>query len=179
MIKKTFIPLILIAIVIAVFGVTPCVCAEEKEMGNPAMEDGTRHPSAVNSRDIAAAVERAQQALNQIRDPFAPTDLKPEPETQVSAQPVLPTGSTTLEGLGLGGNNAYAVIGGEVFYLGEEKNGIKLVAVRKGEADIIVNGEETKIRMISEDEIKKAQGRRSRNASMQPVSSSTTTTTME
>ena len=45
-----------------------------------------------------------------------------------------------LEGMGLGGGKAFAVINGKVYQEGEEKEGIRVIHIRKKEVDILING---------------------------------------
>lgn len=134
---------------------------------------GAGNSPEVNSQAISAAVERAQKSLDRIRDPFEMKFKADAPIEQVATQSMVPQSAMVLEGIGLGGQNAYAVLGGDVFYVGEEKNGIKLVSVRRGEAEILVNGETKKIRMVPEEDIKKAQSRRLRKTAVNNSSQAT------
>jgi len=86
------------------------------------------------SSDIATAVEMAQE---EIQDPF-------RVRFEAAAIPGalgIEGDKIVLEGVGSGPRGTYALINGERYGVGEEKNGIKMVETRRGEADIWVNGE--------------------------------------
>lgn len=104
----------------------------------------------------------AETAQEEVRDPFQ-AQLKAEPEEAA----VLKTENAvkvTLEGLGAGSQRAYAVLNGDIYLIDEEKKGIKLLAVRKGEADISVNGAVQTLRLLDDQAWKKTQeGRRNPN----------------
>lgn len=106
---------------------------------------------------ISTAVENAQQ---EVRDPFASSIPAEKPAAPVVAAPVV--SNIKLQGIGVGSEDAYAVMNGDVFFEGEEKNGIKLVSVRKREVDIETGGLPQTLSMLSESELKKLQQRRTR-----------------
>lgn len=92
--------------------------------------------SRSSSRDVSKAVQWAQE---EIQDPF-----RVRSELSVSdpgSQEVSAGEKILLQGVGSGPRGAYALINGEMYALGEEKKGIKLVEARRGEADIWMNGE--------------------------------------
>ena len=131
------------------FLMSPCLFAAD---GAPVGKTAKAPPKA------AAAPDAAPQ---DVVDPFAarfdPDAVEAAPEPGKTATAVaLPI----LEGIGLGGGDAYAVIGGSVYYKGEEKNGIKLLEARRGEVDIFVNGAPMVLPLFPKEELKKANERR-------------------
>lgn len=84
--------------------------------------------------DIATAVEKAQE---EIQDPFR---VRFE-ESAIPRASGAEGDEIVLEGVGSGPRGTYALINGERYAVGQEKNGIKMVETRRGEADIWVNGE--------------------------------------
>ena len=98
-----------------------------------------------------------QNAQQQVQDPFARrfAPAPPKAQEQVRAAEVV----AVLQGIGLGAKGAYAVIGDSVYYKGEEKNGIKLLELRRGEVDIFVNGATATLPLFPGEELKKAQAR--------------------
>jgi len=81
------------------------------------------------------------------RDPFQsklPVVAAKSDQTTGPSKPVL----ANLEGLSVGPKGAIAIIGGEVYKEGEEKKGIKVVKIRRQEADIIINGMANTLRMM-------------------------------
>jgi len=118
-------------------------------------EDAPAADPAISGID--SAVQSAQQ---EVRDPF---EVTAETETLASAPPVDPQAPAipipVLEGMGFGSKNGYAVMGGEIFYEGDTKNGIKLLEVRRREVDIIVNGGKVTLPLFPGEDLKKAQDR--------------------
>mgnify|MGYP001231120539 CR=1 FL=1 len=101
--------------------------------------------------EVDDAVVAAQQ---EIQDPFA-TSLG----ANVAKAPVQPVGNVdklVLQGIGFGSKDAYAIFGGEVYFKGDEKNGIKLVEVRRREVDIIVNGGPMTCALFPDQDLKNA-----------------------
>lgn len=129
----------------------PLFAATEQEKGGPPPSwDTGAGPSPAG---VDAAVQMAQQ---EIKDPFATqfniNDI-------IAAPAAAPAASVQLEGIGLGGSEAYAVLGGEIYHLGEEKKGIKLIEARRGEVDISMNGETKTLRFVPEEELQKSKAR--------------------
>ena len=110
---------------------------------------------------VDSAVVAAQQ---EVRDPFATTSdtVVSANAPAVSAQPAGPAIKVELQGIGFGSKDAYAIFGGEVFFTGDEKNGIKLVEVRRREVDIIVNGGPMTCLLFPDQELKNAKEREKR-----------------
>ena len=114
---------------------------------------------------VDSAVVAAQQ---EVGDPFA-TDLNIAGPAKTAAapassaaQPAAPPVKVELQGIGFGSKDAYAIFGGEVFFTGDEKNGIKLVEVRRREVDIIVNGGPMTCVLFPGQELKDAKEREKR-----------------
>ena len=124
---------------------------------------GESAPAEGATPGVDSAVVAAQQ---EVRDPFASGS-----NVAASVPQAGPAITVELQGIGFGSKDAYAVIGGEVFFTGEEKNGIKLVEVRRGEADIIVNGEPMTCLLFSDQGLKNVRERekRKRAVSLLPV----------
>lgn len=59
-----------------------------------------------------------------------------------------PVVQTILQGIGMGHQGAFAIISGQIYHEGEEKQGIKVAQIRKQEVDIIVNGVASTLRMV-------------------------------
>ena len=108
------------------------------------------------SPEINSAVQMAQQ---EIRDPFAmaPEEI-PEVVPEAASQEVAAEKKVVLQGIGLGRKGSYAVMEGEVFIKGDEKSGIKLLEVRKGEVDIVVNGREVTLSLFGDKGLEKNKG---------------------
>lgn len=113
---------------------------------------GTEETS-VETHGVGRAVQMAQE---EVRDPFQ-TELAPAEEVEAGA-PKGPEAVTkvNLQGIGFGSQDAYAVLNDDIYYLDEEKKGIKLLAVRRREVDVFVNGGPQTLRLIDEAEIKKS-----------------------
>ncbi|HOW87843.1 MAG TPA: hypothetical protein P5561_05215 [Candidatus Omnitrophota bacterium] len=104
---------------------------------------------------VDTAVQTAQQ---EIRDPFAtPSGQNVPAVAAVSAD--MPEIKVDLQGIGFGSKEAYALIGGDIFHIGEEKRGIKLLEVRRHEVDILVNGGKVTYRLFPGQELEKAKER--------------------
>jgi len=114
---------------------------------------------------IDSAVRMAQE---EVRDPFA---VAPETEAAVSAPVVTgPEVTVVLQGIGFGSKDAYAVIGGDVYYIGDEKNGIKLLEVRRREVDILVNGGKMTVPLFPDESLKKAKERAEKKSAVKNAS---------
>lgn len=127
--------------------------AEEPEAG---LEDlmAISEASMVRQEEIKA-VQKG------IRDPFKP--LLPPPKTveieeKSPGEPV----DVQLYGIGYGSEGAYAILNEDVYYEGEEIEGIKLMKVRKNEVEIKTGGTTKTLSMLSEDELKRLENRRDR-----------------
>jgi hypothetical protein len=110
---------------------------------------------------VDSAVRMAQQ---EVRDPFAvPSEAEaPKEALTDAAGVVVPAGPPVvveLQGIGFGSKDAYAIIGGEVYYTGDEKNGIKLLEVRRREVDIQANGARITVLLFPGEELQKAKDR--------------------
>ena len=157
----------LLGISIAVLGLGAPELHAERSFSNASVASGTAVETPHNkgtSQEMAAegaslGVDNAVVAAQQeVRDPFV-TVLDATESTNISVAAVQPaTIKVELQGIGLGGKNAYAIIGGEVFFSGDEKNGIKLVEVRRQEVDIIVNGKPMTCPLFSDQELGGAKG---------------------
>jgi len=118
----------------------------------------TPTPSEKATSGIESAVQMAQE---EVRDPFAKAPESGasanavDAEAQAGAPPVIPE----LQGIGFGSKDAYAVLGGEVFYLGDEKQGIKLLEVRRREVDILMSGGLITVPLFPDQELRKAKDR--------------------
>jgi hypothetical protein len=75
-----------------------------------------------------------------------------------------------LQGIGFGSKDAYAIIGGEVFYIGDEKNGIKVLEIRRREVDILVNGGKITVPLFPGEDLQKAKDRAKRKSAMEDTS---------
>ena len=114
---------------------------------------------------VDSAVQTAQQ---EVRDPFAV-----DPEAEAPAIASVAAGSelaVVLQGIGFGSKDAYAVIGGEVFYTGDEKKGIKLLEVRKREVDILVSGGKVTVPLFPDQDLKKARDRAEKKSAKKSAS---------
>ena len=70
-----------------------------------------------------------------------------------------PEAVVVLQGIGFGSKDGYAVIGNDIYYIGTELNGIKLLEVRRREVDILVNGGRTTVPLFKGEEVEKAKKR--------------------
>ena len=109
--------------------------------------------------DVDHAVQQAQR---EIRDPFETPYAETKVLQDTSTQPAGAETPVELQGIGLGSRDAYAVIGGEVFYLEDQKNGIKLLEVRRREVDVLVNEVKMTVPLFPDDDLKKAKERKER-----------------
>lgn len=106
-----------------------------------------------------------QSAEEEVRDPFA---FLVEPEAPAPTPGVTgPEIVVALEGIGFGSKDAYAVIGGEVFYEGDEKNGIKLLEVRRREVDVLVNGGTVTIPLFPAEDLQRSKDRAKKKSAME------------
>jgi len=113
-------------------------------------------PATASSKNVVSSASEAG-TQEEVRDPFAMVlPSAPAAAAPTSAAPEI---KAELQGIGFGSKDAYAVIGGDVFYIGDDKNGIKLLEVRKGEVDILVNGGKTTLPLFPSQELKKARER--------------------
>lgn len=134
-------------------------------------------PVAAPSQEVVASatdaasseVEKAVQASQQeVRDPFS---MAQGPEAPIMApEAPRPEIVVDLQGIGFGSKDAYAVIGGDVFYKGDEKKGIKLLEVRRHEVDILVNGGRITVPLFPGDDLKKARDRAKAKGEMSNIS---------
>jgi|GEM_PF-1936381 len=102
-----------------------------------------------------------QMAQGEVRDPFA---IAAETEAAVTtAAPVAATRPevvVVLQGIGFGSDDdGYAIIGDDIYYIGDEINGIKLLEVRRREVDILVNGGKMTVPLFRGEEVEKARER--------------------
>ena len=82
-----------------------------------------------------------------VRDVFKTSVPTPQAEGPTHSGQV-PVIQASLQGIGMGPQGAYAVISGQVYHEGEDKQGIKIAKIRKKEVDIVVNGVPNTLRMI-------------------------------
>ncbi len=138
------------------------LCAEEPSPDAVFSENVVSSVSEAATPGIDSAVRMAQE---EVRDPFA---LAPEtgavtiaPEAKAA-----PEIKVELQGIGFGSQDAYAVIGGDVFYKGDEKKGIKLLEVRRREVDIVVNGGKVTIPLFQGRDLQMARERAKKKGAM-------------
>ncbi len=106
---------------------------------------------------VGSAVQLAQE---EVRDPFQ-SQLKSKTEVEEVAPKTEQSTKVTLQGVGFGSKDAYAIINDDIYYPTEEKNGIKLLAVRKREADVLVNGAMQTLQLVDKESVRKStEGRR-------------------
>ena len=134
--------------------------AEEPSPAAASLQNVSASTSEESTAGIDNAVQLAQQ---EVRDPFA---VAPEAETPLAPGMVGPEIAVTLQGMGFGSKEAYAVIGGEVVYEGDEKKGIKLLEVRRHEVDILLNGGKVTIPLFPDQDLKKAKDRAKKKGAM-------------
>lgn len=136
--------------------------AEPTFDADPPKNVATPAANAVNTvtEEATPGIDNAvQMAQEEVRDPFA-NSAPPEGEAPVG--PVAPAGpaiTVELQGMGFGSKDAYAVIGGNVYYKGDEKNGIKLLEVRRREVDVLVNGGKVTVPLFPDQDLKNAKDR--------------------
>lgn len=122
---------------------------------------GTSGSDAVPPSAIPEAGSAVQTAQEEIRDPFQP-QMKVGGEADTVAPKVEETIKVVFQGVGFGSQDSYAIINGDIYYENEEQKGIKLLAVRRGEADVLVNGTKQTFRLFDEAAMRKAAGGRRR-----------------
>jgi hypothetical protein len=126
-------------------------------------------PDAAPSQNVVSSVSEGatpgidnavQMAQQEVRDPFAiALETKAPaiaPEAQASAGSKI---TVELQGIGFGSQDAYAVIGGEIFHKGDEKKGIKLLEVRRREVDILVDGGKVTVPLFPDQDLQRAKDR--------------------
>lgn len=136
--------------------------------GKAFAEDSLAETSAVEPLVLTPDMTSTAQFPDPLdRDPFqSPIEEAPivVPVLSESVGMPMPMSevSVKLEGVGIGSReqDAFALINGEVFYEGEEKQDIKLVQVRKQEVELLVNGMPKTVKLILEEEILKMQKRK-------------------
>jgi hypothetical protein len=133
--------------------------AEEPLPGAASSRKAVSSVSEAATPGVGSAVPETQQ---EVRDPFAMAPLPPEapkPKPAPEASPKDATNVGELQGIGFGSKAAYAVIGNEIFYVGDTKNGIKLLEVRRREVDISVDGEKSTLHLFPGEALQKARDR--------------------
>jgi len=119
--------------------------------------------ASAEERELAAGIDSAiKVAQQEVRDPFAVEefeDLDNAPHPDSAAVGEKSVSIPTLEGIGFGSVDGYAVLGGDVYYKGDSRNGIKLLEVRRREVDILFDGKEITLSLFPRDELEKAQER--------------------
>lgn len=131
------------------------LCAEEPLPGVVPSGEIVSPASEETTPGIDNAVRMAQE---EVRDPFS---RAPEPETLVIASG--PEIGLELQGIGLGSKGAYAVIGGNIFFQGDEHKGIKLLEVRRGEVDILKDGGRITLYLFPAEDLQRAKDRAKKN----------------
>ena len=125
-----------------------------------AQSSSIKNTSSASSEMTPGIDGALQMAQEEIRDPFA---IAPETEAAVIASPVSsatrPEVAVVLQGIGFGSKDAYAIIGDDIYYIGDELNGIKLLEVRRREVDILVNGARMTVPLFQSEEVEKARER--------------------
>ena len=132
--------------------------ADEPAPDTVSLQRGAPLASEEATPGIDSAVQMAQQ---EVRDPFDnPADIEaPQGGTGAVSPQAAPEVKVELQGIGFGSQDAYAVIGGEIFYAGDEKLGIKLLEVRRREVDILVNGGKRTIPLFQNEDLQRAKDR--------------------
>ena len=141
------------------------LCAEEPSPTAASSRKVVSAASEAATPGINSAVRAAQQ---EVRDPFAMAPLPPVVETPKPA-PVAKAAleiKANLQGIGFGSKDAYAVIGGDIFYVGDTKKGIKLLEVRRREVDINENGEKVTLSLFPGEDLQKARDRAKKKSAM-------------
>ena len=133
---------------------TSCLFAETPEVHATSAK---KHSGKTTSPGIDTAIQMSQQ---EVRDPFESkfnkiAPIRNTPETASNAPPV----QVLLEGIGIGPKGSYAVIDGEVFDVGDEKKGIKIIEVRRRAVDILVGGEPRTVQLFPQEELEGVRGR--------------------
>lgn len=136
---------------------TALVLAAEEPSTEAVSEESVATPV---TEDTAYGIDSAVRvAQEEVRDPFSYAPPAPETATAVATGPAGPEIKVELQGIGFGSKDAYAVIGGEVFYKGDDKNGIKLLEVRRREVDVLVNGGQLTVPLFPTQELQNAKDR--------------------
>ena len=124
--------------------------------GEEITSGGEQPAPAVPAENIPSAVPAVQEPE---RDPFAvPFDGRQMAGQTDSEMPVAV--DLKFEGVGIGPGDAFAVLNGDVYYEGEEKNRIKVVKVRKQEVELLVDGMPRTMKVAPEEEIKRLRNRK-------------------
>jgi hypothetical protein len=130
----------------------------------------TKGASPASSESISGIDGALQMAQEEIRDPFA---IAAETEAAVSATPAAPSATrpevaVVLQGIGFGSKeDAYAIIGEDIYYIGDELNGIKLLEVRRKEVDVLVNGGKMTVPLFRGEDVEKAKERAKKKGAVQ------------
>ncbi len=98
---------------------------------------------------LAFAQTQDSNSGKEMKDAFAPAVRpaeKAEPSAGVPAGPV----DLHLEALSMGDGKAVAVINGELYREGQEKNGIQVVQIHRRSADILANGISQSLKLYEE-----------------------------
>ena len=135
----------------------PWLHAEEPAAPSAVSSENATVPAAPEESATPGVDNAVQVAQQEVRDPFSMGPA--EAPGGVPGAPTGPEVTVQLQGIGFGSKDAYAVIGGDVFYKGDEKNGIKLLEVRRREVDILVNGGRITVPLFPEQDLKKAKER--------------------
>ncbi|MFA5105233.1 MAG: hypothetical protein WC527_08700 [Candidatus Margulisiibacteriota bacterium] len=147
------------------------LCAEEPSRDAAPSRDIASSASEGTVSESGGAVQKTQQ---EVRDPFAMLPLPPCVETpkapDVEATVNIPEIKVELQGIGFGSKDAYAVIGDDVFYNGDEKKGIKLLEVRRREVDILVNGKKITVPLFQGEDLQKTRDRAKKKSTMEKIS---------
>lgn len=139
---------------------------------------GELPPDLASPQNIASAsaevmtpgVDNAvQKAQDEIRDPFA-RDESFEAAVPSATMAAAPEILTELQGIGFGSKDAYAVIGGEIFYEGDEKKGIKLLEVRRREVDILMSGGKVTLLLFPDDDLRRVKDRAEKKKAVKKAS---------
>ncbi len=133
----------------------PFLCAAEPAVPSTAPQDNAGPAAGEVTPGIDSAIKTAQQ---EVRDPFAVGEFE-EVAGVPDVNPDQATPIPTLEGIGFGSVDGYAVMGGMVYLKGDVKNGIKLLEVRRREVDIVVDGGKVTLPLFPGDDVKKAMDR--------------------
>ncbi len=144
------------------------LCAKESAPDAASSQNIVPSVSDTATPGIDSAIQMAQE---EIRDPFAkaqPPEVETPEDTPVAE--AAPEVNAELQGIGFGSKDAYAVIGGEVFYNGDQKNGIKLLEVRRREVDILMNGGKVTISLFPDEALKMARERASKKSIIKDTS---------
>ena len=145
---------IVIGIMMFLFFMAPFLFAESTKID---AAPAGKSSGETTSPGIDTAVQMSQQ---EVRDPFESkfnkiAPIRNTPETASNAPPV----QVLLEGIGIGPKGSYAVIDGEVFDVGDEKKGIKIIEVRRRAVDILVGGEPRTVQLFPQEELEGVRGR--------------------